>query len=193
MHVPFSCLIGWAYFNEKLKAKNILGLIISFIGLVIVVGNPSLNHAEMAILLAIISALFYSLNSLMVRKIKDIDPLSIIITGALVAFPFQAILAYSIEEVNLSYILAAPLSAWFSVLFLAIGVTIISLTIWLEMINKYSVQLVTPFSLLSPVFGILCSMWLLDEPLNQYIIYGSMLILVGIGMIILKFDPFLKK
>ncbi|AZL15645.1 DMT family transporter [Rickettsiales endosymbiont of Stachyamoeba lipophora] len=187
MHIPFSCIIGVLLLSEKLSNKTIIGLIIAFTGLVIMVGNPKLASNYGPVAMAIVSAFLYTISNFISKSIRNFNALSVIGYGALFALPFQYLLAYFVEGFNFKYVMNAPLSAWMSVFFLAVGVSIVSLSIWIEMLKKYPVQLVTPFSLLGPITGIICSMIILGEDINNYILIGTILTIAGISLIIIKF------
>ena len=68
--VPFAAIIVWLIYREKLGWRRFVGLIISFIGLLVISGSPDITgHTHMFGVL-ILSAFFFAVASILIRRLK---------------------------------------------------------------------------------------------------------------------------
>ena len=65
---------------------------------------------------------------------------------------------------------------------MSILTSIVAYSIWIKMLQKYSVHQVMPFGVLVPIFGILCSP-LAGDSLNINTLLGSLVAITGIAII----------
>ena len=118
MSVPFTSLMGVLIYNEKIGVRRSIGLACAFLGMVIVVGSPTVSEGNViGILLALASAFFYAFNNILLKKMTNISPLAILYATSIASSPVQLLLSYQIEDISLDFILNAPLSAWLSILY----------------------------------------------------------------------------
>ncbi|MBN8828137.1 MAG: EamA family transporter [Sphingobacteriia bacterium] len=187
MSVPFTCLLGSLLFKDTLGIRRLIGLIIAFIGMIIVVGGPNVNQVNMAfVLLAISAAFFYALNNIILKQVHYVNPNTTIAVGSLISFPFLILMSLVIEDTSLQDLPNFSFSVWLGILYMAIPTTIIAFGIWTQMLHTYSVHQIAPFSLLAPIFGVICSIIFLGEKLNWNIAIGGLITILGIAIINVK-------
>ena len=192
LSMPFTAILGAYLLDEKITKRVILGLIISFAGMVVVVGSPTLDDNSMGILLAISGALFYAVNNILVKKFRQKDdskysnPVLILCATSLISIPILFTLSILMENLTLEHVYAADYSVWLSVFFLAIPTSIISFGIWISLMQKYPVYMVSPFSLLVPIFATTMSIIFLEEEISLNIIIGGVITIIGLAFINLK-------
>ena len=58
-----------------------------------------------------------------------------------------------------------------------------SLLLWFWLLRQYSATQVGVFTFMTPLFGVLFSVWLLDEPLEEGFIFGSIMAIAGIFIV----------
>jgi O-acetylserine/cysteine efflux transporter len=68
--VPFGVLIAYFLFKERPGIKNIFGIIIAFVGLVVLLGAPNLQGKFIGVLLLLSGAFTWSLGVVMVKPIS---------------------------------------------------------------------------------------------------------------------------
>lgn len=73
-----------------------------------------------------------------------------------------------------------PARAWFSVLYLAVGVTIVGYMLWYWALGKGGIEHIGLFQFLQPVSGVILAWILLDEQLTLGFAFASVLILSGV-------------
>lgn len=73
--------------------------------------------------------------------------------------------------------------AWGNLLYQGVIVSFISYLIWFGLLRRYQVSQLGVFSLLTPLFGVLLGVLLLDEPLTPVFMLGGLLVLSGVGVV----------
>lgn len=73
-----------------------------------------------------------------------------------------------------------PVEAWFSVLYLAVGVTIVGYVFWYWALGKGGIERIGLFQFLQPVSGVILAWVLLDEHLTLSFLAASALVLFGV-------------
>jgi O-acetylserine/cysteine efflux transporter len=53
-------------------------------------------------------------------------------------------------------------------------------------VRRYDVNVVMPFNLLNPVFGVLCAVLILGDPLTWSLLVGAALVIGGVGIITVR-------
>lgn len=170
--------------SEKVKLPQILGLVISFIGVLIIITkfefnkllNLNLNKGDMWILVAMISWAIYSV---MIKEKKiNLEPFillqTLILIGLVFLVPFYIyeILTFQYLTINIPVMLTVG----YVVLFAGIGAYIF----WIGAIKIIGPSRSGIFLHLMPVFSSLMAIFILGEKLANFHIYGASLILIGI-------------
>jgi len=68
--VPFGVIIAYFLFKERPGIKNILGIVIAFVGLFILLGAPNLEGKLIGVLLLLLGAFFWSLGMVMAKPLS---------------------------------------------------------------------------------------------------------------------------
>lgn len=180
--VPFSVILGIYFLKEKVSLKDIIGISLAIIGSIIVITIKSLENVNsIAILLIILASILFSFYNLMAKELSKFNGLTILAYLSLFTFPQFLLLSYfqetwpNIEEINLNSIIA--------LLYIAIIVTLMGYYLWFYLLNKYPLNKVIPFTLLSPVIGCISSYIFLEEKIDPIMIIGGAVLILGIIII----------
>lgn len=73
--------------------------------------------------------------------------------------------------------------AWASLAFQSLVVSFASYLLWFRLLKKYLASRLGAFSFLTPLFGTLFGVWLLDEPLEPGFVAGTALVLGGVALV----------
>ena len=192
LSIPFSIVIARFSLKEYITPSSAMGVIISFAGMLVVVGAPNFNGRFVAFILVFFSAFFLAVYSIQSKKLKAIPPLSLLCWSNLIAAPHLFIISYFLEGNPLDLIEAGTFRLWVSLLYLVIFSSIIGMWAWVHLLRIYSINKVDPFNLLVPCFGVSLSSLILDEVMSWYIIVGTIVTVVGIALSQMKSLPFLK-
>ena len=162
--VPFGVLIAYFFLKEKPKLKNLFGILIAFIGLIILSGSPNLEGKYIGVILVLSGAFTWALGQVLVKPISEkINGVVLTAWIGIFAGP-QLIIASQIIEGNaLNSILSADYKAWLIVLYLALLMNALGYSIWYYVLGRYPVNKILPVMLLLPVSGVLTAIVFLGE------------------------------
>ena len=183
--MPLFTVLGSHYLfkYEKLTANKILGFIVGFLGLLILLLNNNENinffnniYSKIAV---IISAFFYALNALLVKKINDIDviPLSAVV---MIFSTVQLIfLSFFSDEI---YLLESEiyLDALISIIILSILSTAFATVLYYKIIQNYGPNFLSLVNYPIPVFAFFAGIVFLKEQFNFYSILSLFLVIISI-------------
>jgi O-acetylserine/cysteine efflux transporter len=186
--VVFGVVIAAVLLKEKPTIRQILGISVSLIGILTIVGAPSLDGQAIGISLVLMGCICWAFGQVMVRRLK----------GALTGFQLtawlgvmagpQMMLATMILDGNpVPLMIAAPLSAWATVGYLGIMMTVIGYSAWYYVLARYPVPMVMPLLLLLPIATILGAVSFLGERPDPLVLMGGGIVIAGVGSVIV--DP----
>ncbi|MDC0056796.1 EamA family transporter [Alphaproteobacteria bacterium] len=185
--VPFGVLIAFFLLKERPKFKNILGIILAFIGLMILAGSPDLKGKYLGVILVLSGAFTWSLGQVLVKPISEkINGVALTAWMGVFAGP-QLILASQIIERNvLENIISADYRAWLIVLYLGILMNCLGYSLWYYVLGRYPINKVISTMLLLPVTGVITAILFLGERPDTKVFIGGLIILFGVGMILFE-------
>jgi len=74
---------------------------------------------------------------------------------------------------------------WLGIAFQAWPTTLVAFGIWAWLLRRHPAAVVAPFTLLVPIVGMSCAVWLLGEPVTWWKLVGAALVLAGLGLNVL--------
>ncbi|AIL64966.1 putative amino-acid metabolite efflux pump [Rickettsiales bacterium Ac37b] len=186
MQVPITSILSIIILKEKMHLKQVIGMLISFIGIVIIVGHPSIMDKIFPFMIVIIAAFFFALFNIQIKQVGNLNILSYILWSSILILPQLMILSYISEPISWSSIFIADVKLWLSIAYISM-VNIIAFLLWISLLKIYPVSLVMPFALCIPVFAILGSALILSEYISWHLIIGGTITLIGVAIITIKF------
>ena len=185
--IPFGILIAYFLLGEKVPLKNIIGLIIAFIGIAILSGNPNLEGKMLGVLLVLSGAFLWSLAQVFAKDVSEkIGGLALTAWLGIFSGPQCIIASYFIEGNTFDFITNATTQAWFIVIYLAVGMNVIGYSCWYSVLSRNPVNNVMSVLLLFPITGLLTSIFILGETPNTYAYFGGAIIISGVAMILIN-------
>ena len=184
--VPFGVLIAFIFLKEKISKKNFIGLMIAFVGLIILSGAPNLEGKAIGVILVLSGAFTWSLGQVIAKPVSE-KLNGIIITAwlGILAGPQLIIASQLFEGDVLSNIIAADYKAWLIVLYLGLLMNALGYSIWYYVLGRYPVNTILPVMLLLPITGVLFAILFLGEKPDLKVFIGGLIILIGVGMILI--------
>ena len=184
--VPFGVLVAFMMLKEKPPIKNLFGLFVAFIGLIVLAGSPNLVGKYLGVFFVLSGALTWAFGQVLAKPISEkISGPALTAWIGIMGGP-QLILASSIIEGNIvENITSANLTAWIIVIYLGVIMTAVGYSIWYYILGRYPVNKIMPVHLLLPVTGVIAAIILLGEKPNIEVFIGGAIIMVGVGMILI--------
>ena len=189
LEVPFGIVIAYFLLKEIPTLKNIIGLIIAFIGVFILTGAPNLEGKSIGVLLTISGAFTWALGAGMAKPLsKKIGAFALMTWLCVFSGPMLIFVSIIVDGNPIQYILSANINSWLVVIFLGFIMQPVGYAAWYYVLKKYPVNKVMPVLLILPVTGLLTSIFLLGENPPAQVFLGGSVIIFGVGLII-----FIKK
>ena len=189
LEVPFLVILGAILLGERPSQRKWLGIIIAFVGVGLLVGKVEFNNAWGSVILVILGALTWAIGQIFVRKLKNIDGLTITAWTAVFATPQLFIMSLIFESDHVNLILSADLSIWWAILYLGLIMTALGYYFWNTLIRTYEIEKVAPFLLLLPVFSLLGGVIFLEELVSTVKILGGLIVILGVAFVSLEKKP----
>ena len=185
LEVPFSVLLAVIIFRERPGLLRIIGMTVSFIGIALIAGKPSLSGQLEGILLTASGALVWAIGQIMYKRISSqIDGLTGIAWIGVIAAPQMLIGSMIFETGQVDALMNASWVGWASVVYLGLIMTVVGYGIWFTVLARNPVSHVMPVLLVLPVFTVLFSMLLLGERPSLEVLLGGVTILAGVSLIV---------
>ena len=185
--IPFGILIAYFLLGEKVPIKNIIGLIIAFIGIIILSGNPNLEGKMIGVIFILFAAFLWSLAQVIAKDVSQkIGGLALTAWLGIFAGPQAIFGSFLIEGNSFEYIYNATPQAWLILIYLGIGMNVIGYSCWYSVLSRNPVNNVMSVLLLFPITGLLTSIFILKETPNTYAYIGGAIIISGVAMILIN-------
>lgn len=183
--VPFACILGAIFLNDKLGMVRISGIIIAFFGTAIVAGAPNIVEHLPAFYAALGSTFTWGVANVLIKRIQNINSMSLLAWVSLFTVP-QLLLLSLLFEPHWPAFTDVPLSAALGVGYTALCSTLIAYGMWYYLLGKYTVTQVSPYGLLTPIFGIAFGQLFFTEQLTAEVIVGGIITIVGVTVIVFR-------
>ncbi|KEF36723.1 DMT(drug/metabolite transporter) superfamily permease [Schinkia azotoformans MEV2011] len=175
-------LLTWLWLKETLSAKKAIGMLIGFLGVVIVsIEGISGKISTLGIILALITGLGWAIGTVYVRKTSTmVDNLWLVaiqnIIGGFIMFGAgMATEDFSAIQWNLPF--------FWSLLYGAIFAVILANAVYLKLMSVGEASKVGSYTFLVPMISVFIGIFMLGEPFTVSLFGGMILILFSIYLI----------
>jgi len=178
----FTLFFAVLFLGERLRATNLVGLVIAACGLVLIGMKGDRSMTLAGFMLTICAASMWAMGNIITRKVGKVNLVGLVVWGSLIPpIPFFA-LSWFLEGPQMieSALRGIGLSSIMVLVYLAFGATILGYGLWSRLLSRYPANTVAPFSLLVPVVGLTSAAWLLGEQLDGLQAIGALLVMLGL-------------
>ena len=120
------------------------------------------------------------------RGLKTVSPLEFLAWTAHTAWPVLLLLSVLTEHGQLASIHQSSAMPWLAIIYTSLASSIMFHGGFYFMVQRYEISKVSPFLLISPPTTVLLSVIFLGDILTPRIIVGSLVTLVGVGIILVR-------
>ena len=185
--VVFGTLIAAIMLKELPTRRQLAGTGVALVGIVTIVGAPSLTGQMTGVLLILTGCLCWALGQVMVRRLGDVmSGFQMTAWVGTIAAPQMLLASVLIEGNPLPALAAAPPFAWGTVLYLGVVMTAIGYSAWYFLLSKYPVPMVMPLLLLLPISTILGAITFLGEHPDPHVLLGGAIVVSGVSAVIVE-------
>ncbi|MER2164429.1 MAG: DMT family transporter [Psychrobacter alimentarius] len=178
-----SGFIASTFFKDRLSKKQILGLVIGVIGVVILMSenlfgdqSATLGSGLLPMGYALLACVGYAVGANITRNYLDnVSPVAITAGSLIIA----SVIMLPVALYEFPYGKSISLTAWVSVICIGVLSTAIALIFMNQLIKSIGPMRATSITLVIPIFAIILGYLLLGEALDTPAIIGSVVILFG--------------
>nr|WP_024968406.1 EamA family transporter [Pantoea sp. IMH] len=182
---PFAMILAMILLKEKLTLIQMLGIAISLTGVFVLTGSPTIPSWWVLCLL-LCSAAGWAISNMIVKKSPGIKPLTMTGWLSFLAIPVVALASFTLETGQMESLMHATWRGWFAIFYSAIGSSIVAYSIWYGLLRNYNVNLIMPYSLLTPVLSVVMGVLVLGDSLNAFKVSGALLVIAGTAIAVIN-------
>ena len=182
----FTLLIGMLWLGEPFTPWQLAGLLIGSAGLYLIGGLGAASLPLAGFVLTLCGAASWAFSNVVVRRIVAAgykpDMLGLVVWSSLAPIvPFFA-LSGLFEADRIVWAHVATPQSLFAIAYLALVATLFGYGQWSKLLSRHAANVVAPFSLLVPFFGVLSAALVLGERLSFWQLAGGALLLAGLAV-----------
>lgn len=186
LETPLLVLMGWVVLGDRPSLRKLIGIAVSFAGVVLMTGDAKLQAAWQWLALFVLGLVIWSFGQILVRKLGDVGGFTLVAWVSAFAAPQLFLASWALERDQIEAILAADWRIWGTVVYLGLVMTALGYGLWYHLLGRYPVSQVGPFLLLIPVATLVGGVLLLGERASVEVLLGGAVIIAGVGFILVE-------
>lgn len=193
-HVFLTFIFAYIILKDKIDGKEILGLIIATIGIILISLNVGLGEIvtvpPVSLFLQLLAAGFWAISSIVVKMAakaakkekKKLDVFGLVVWSSLVPIIPFFIFGMLLDSPEVVYraIIGLDLNYILIIIYLSYAATLFGFSIWGRLLRSYDAGKVALLSLLVPVSGLLIGWFVMGEVLSPVQIMGVITVILGL-------------
>ncbi len=184
--VPFSVLLSVALLGEKIGIYRLAGMLAAFGGIAIVGFNPAMFEDPMSLYLVVVAAFIGAIGTVTMRRMQGVGTFALQAWIAVGSWPLLLTLSFLFEENHAAILANAGLAGWGGVIYTSLGASLIGHAGIFYLLKHYEVSLISPLTLLAPVFGAMFGVLLWGDTITLTAGIGALITLAGVLIITLR-------
>lgn len=185
MGVPFATILSVILLKEQVGRIRIIGILIAFVGVVLVVADPSQLDLSIGLLIGVGAAFVGALGMILVKRMP-LDSIRMQAWIGLISWPPLLVLSLIFEQDQLQSSLDGGWIFMATLLFTVVLVNIFGHGVFYNLLQKYDATLIAPLTLMAPLIGVLSGLFITGDPVSWRLLVGGGLTLAGVAVIALR-------
>ena len=184
--VPFSTLMSMVFLGETIGWRRGLGIMLAFAGVLLIAVDPESFTVSFGLIYVAGAAFIGSIGGVLMKWTRPVSAMQMQAWIGLFSFaPLFALSAFFEVGQWGSFISGGWLVA-IATVFAVVGVSIFGHGAFYHLIKKYDISLLSPLTLMTPIWGVVLSIILLNEPITARLILGAVISLGGVFVIAIR-------
>lgn len=184
--VPITTIFSVMFLGEQIGWRRGVGIVLSFIGVMIIAVDPKTFSLTVGLIFLVMAAISSSAASILMKRIDPMPAMKL--QGWIGLFSLAPLMGLSFltEEGQAAAVMSGDMLVYASTAFAVFAVSIFGHGTFYRMIKKYDVTLISPLTLMTPIWGLILGVLLLGEPLTAKLVIGAIVALAGVGVIMVR-------
>jgi O-acetylserine/cysteine efflux transporter len=179
---PFTVLLAWPLLAEKPSLTTSAGVVLAFVGVVVLAAGPGLSANALPLLLVVGAAFAFAVSNVLTKRYGPFDPLMLMGWSSLLTVPQVMLMSLFLEHGQMASLAAADGHGWLALAYTIFIGGIVGFGLWFWLIARCSMGRVAPFGLLLPVFALTSSVLFLGDRVTPKLIAGGLLAISGVAL-----------
>ena len=184
VQVIFTVILSGIVLQDPPSAWQKFGVGIAFAGILLLILDRYETASFTGMLFVIGSGFAWAVANILMKKCGSIDMFRLMIWMSLVPPIPLALVSLIFEEGQAAALADISLTGWGSIFYTGLISTVLAYSLWGKLLQRYSANVVAPFALLVPIFGILSSVVVLNESLSVFELTACCLVLAGLFFVV---------
>ena len=184
--VPFSTLMSMAFLGETIGWRRGLGIMLAFAGVFVISVDPSSFSVSFGLLYIVVSSFIGAAAGILMKRMPQISALRLQAWVGMFSFAPLLLLSALVERDQVSSFIDGGVWVYVATFFAIFGVSIFGHGGFYTLIKKYDISLLSPLTLMTPIWGVVFGIVFLHEPLTLNLIFGAILSLGGVFVIAVR-------
>ncbi len=177
-------LLGWVMHRQAVNGRRIAAMGLSYAGVLVVFGHEvTLEGPNVTLGVGLVfgSALAYALYLIFSgQMVKRIGSMRLVGLASIAACMFSLIQFLWVQPMAVS---AIPMPVWYLSLLNAVFCTVAPVLMVMMAVERIGASLAAQAGMVGPMSTLILGVLVLDEPFNQWVILGTLLVLSGVYMV----------
>ena len=179
---PFTVLLAWPLLAERPSLTTSGGVVLAFVGVVVLAAGPGLSANVLPLLLVVGSAFAFAVSNVLTKRYGPFDPLMLMGWSSLLTVPQVMLMSLLLEHGQLASLVTADERGWLALAYTVFVGGIVGFGLWFWLIARCSMGRVAPYGLLLPVFALISSVVFLGDRMTPKLIAGGLLTIAGVAL-----------
>lgn len=171
---PFTVMIAGMFLRERLTRRQVIGIGVAVIGLIVIAAHRSLVASALPVILTLCAALGWGIGNVCSRRAQAPKPFRLTLWMSVVPpIPMLALSLLVEGPTRIGRSLATSFTAValpsvIALLYIVLAATLVGYGLWNWLLSRHPSNMVAPFSMMVPVVGVISS-WLLFAELPDLV------------------------
>jgi O-acetylserine/cysteine efflux transporter len=183
---PFTVLLGALLLRERLVARQVAGIAMAIVGLVVIGAHRAQTAALLPVVLTLLAALGWAFGNLASRMARTDEPLRLVLWMSVIP-PVPLFLLSAIIEGPTTGLQASgellqghAWTAFWGLTYVVLLGTLLGSGLWTALLRRHPAGVVAPYSLLVPVVGMFAAWLALNEQPDATELAAGVAIVLGV-------------
>jgi O-acetylserine/cysteine efflux transporter len=185
-YVPMAALLAWWWLGERFGWRTGTAIALSFAGVLVLGFDPLVLGKPLALAIMLVSAFFLAAGTVLMRRLVDLDMVSQQGWTAIIGIAPLLLLSALLEPGGFAVLEDATWIGWGGAAYSAVFASLLGHGLYYVLIQRHPVARVTPWLLLTPVFGVALGIAFWGDRPGPQLWLGGAMVLGGVLLIALR-------
>jgi O-acetylserine/cysteine efflux transporter len=185
-YVPMAALLAWWWLGERFGWRTGTAIALSFAGVLVLGFDPLVFGKPLALAIMLVSAFFLAAGTVLMRRLSGLDMVSQQGWTAIIGIAPLLLLSALLEPGAFAALGQATWIGWGGAAYSAVFASLLGHGLYYVLVQRHPVARVTPWLLLTPVFGVALGIAFWGDRPGPQLWLGGAMVLGGVLLIALR-------